>query len=365
MGLPFHDASFMPERVILSRLELDSGVVLQNVPVAYDTWGELSPEGDNVVVVCHALTGNTRADIWWGPLIGPGEALDTDTYFVVCLNVLGSPYGSMSPITINPATGRPYGNDFPAITVRDTVRAHKAALDMLGVRQVLTTIGGSMGGMQALEWAFYGTFVRSIIPVAVGGRHSSWCIGFSEAQRQAIYADPNWNGGQYAAQPEAGLAVARMIAMISYRSRSSFEARFGRNTQPGSDGMFSVESYLRYQGDKLVDRFDANCYVHLTKQMDTHDIAVGRGRYEDVLGDISQPTLVIGIDSDVLYPLAEQEELVELIPGAELAVITSEHGHDSFLIEFEAVSDVVGPWLRMQSAVGATSDAHQLSESAR
>lgn len=355
----------MAERIILPTLQLDSGIVLEEVPVAYDAWGELNSEGDNAVVVCHALTGNTRPDVWWGPLIGPEQALDTDRYFVICLNVLGSPYGSFSPLTKNGATGRPYGIDFPDVTIRDTVRAHKAALDVLGVRQVATTIGGSMGGMQALEWAFYGSFVRSIIPVAVGGRHSSWCIGFSEAQRQAIYADPKWNGGHYVEQPAAGLATARMIAMISYRSRTSFEARFGRRRQGSADGSYAVESYLRYQGDKLVDRFDANCYVHLTQQMDAHDVAFGRGDYADVLAGIEQPALVIGIDSDVLYPLEEQRELTDLIPNAELAVIHSEHGHDAFLMEFEQVTGVVKPWLTKHARAAARSETPQLSESAR
>jgi len=355
----------MPEHIILPELGLDSGVVLKDVPIAYDAWGELNSERNNVIVVCHALTGNTRADIWWGPLIGPQQALDTDEYYVICLNVLGSPYGSISPLTTNPDTDRPYGCEFPAVTVRDTVRAHKAALEQLGVTQVATAIGGSMGGMQALEWAFYGSFVRSIIPVAVGGRHSSWCIGFSEAQRQAIFSDGKWNDGRYESQPAHGLAVARMIAMISYRSRRSFDARFGRDAQDGEAGLFAVESYLRYQGEKLVERFDANCYVELTKQMDTHDVAVGRGEYEDVLSGITQPTLVVGIDSDILYPLEEQEELTRLIPGAKLAIISSQHGHDAFLIEFERVSDAVGPWLRMQEAIGMKKAAHQLSESAR
>lgn len=350
----------MPERVILPRFELDCGVVLEDVPIAFDAWGELNPDRDNVVVVCHALTGNTRADVWWGPLIGPGAALDTDRFYVICLNVLGSPYGSVSPITEKPGAGRPYGSEFPAVTIRDTVRAHKAALDRLGVRGVLTAVGGSMGGMQALEWAFYDSFVRSIIPVGVGGRHSAWCIGFSEAQRQAIYADANWNGGRYTEQPAAGLAAARMIAMISYRSRASFEARFNRQPQDGEEGYFAVESYLRYQGEKLVNRFDANCYVHLTNQMDTHDVARGRGVYEAVLQGIEQPTLVVGIDSDVLYPLVEQEELVELIPNSELAVVTSSHGHDAFLIEFEQMGDIVGPWLRKQVSLPRTKE---LSES--
>ncbi len=338
----------MSDCIILPRLELESGVVLTDVQIAYDAWGELNSGRDNVVVVCHALTGNTRADVWWGPLIGPGGALDTDRHFVICLNVLGSPYGSTSPISEEPGTGKPFGANFPAVTIRDTVRAHKAALDHLGVRQVLTAVGGSMGGMQALEWAFYGSFVRSIIPVGVGGWHSAWCIGFSEAQRQAIYADANWKEGRYTEQPAAGLATARMIAMISYRSRTSFEDRFGRQPQDGQEGLFAIESYLQYQGEKLVNRFDANCYIHLTKQMDTHDVSRGRGGYEAALRSIEQPALVIGIDSDVLYPMEEQEELVDLIPNSELAVVTSAHGHDAFLIEFEQMSDIVGPWLRKQ-----------------
>ena len=336
----------MSEYITLPQLELESGDVLTQVPIAYDSWGELNAERDNVVVVCHALTGNTRADVWWGPLIGPEGAFDPERYFVICMNVLGSPYGSASPLTARPGNGAPYGVDFPQVTIRDTVQAHKAVLDRLGVRGVVTAIGGSMGGMQALEWAYFGAFVRSIIPVAVGGRHSAWCIGFSEAQRQAIFADAAWNGGRYTEQPAAGLAAARMMAMISYRSRESFEDRFGRQQNDGQSDVYAVESYLRYQGEKLVNRFDANCYIHLTRQMDTHDVARGRGGYEAALRSIEQPALVIGIDSDVLYPLEEQEELARLIPNAELEVVASAHGHDAFLIEFEQMNDIVGPWLR-------------------
>lgn len=335
----------MSDRVLLPELQLESGRTLAEVPVAYDARGELNADGTNAVIVCHALTGNTQADIWWGPLIGPGAVLDTKKFFVVCLNVLGSPYGSASPVTINPDTGAPYGPEFPPVTIRDTVRAHRLALEAIGVRQAAFATGGSMGGMQALEWAYEGDFVRGIVPIAVGGRHSSWCIGFSEAQRQAIYADPKWQDGRYEKQPESGLSAARMVAMLSYRSRASFEARFGRAPQDGQAGIFAVESYLRYQGRKLVDRFDANSYVHLTKQMDTHDVGRGRGSHKEALDAIDQPALVLGIDSDILYPLEEQEELVRHIRNSDLEIIESVHGHDAFLIEFEQLSELLKRWL--------------------
>lgn len=336
----------MPNLEIIPDFTLEDGTVLSDVPVAYQTWGALNEAGDNAIVVCHSLTSDTDAARWWGHFIGPGQALDTDQYFVVCANVIGSPYGAVSPLTLDPATGRPYGADFPQATIRDTVALHKQVLDRLGVRQVAFAIGGSMGGMQALEWAFYGDFVRGIVPIGVGGRHSAWCIGWSESQRQAIYADPRWQEGRYdpADPPSAGLATARMIAMITYRSFGSFQTRFGREKAEEDDAVFRVESYLRYQGEKLVQRFDANCYIHLTKQMDSHDVARGRGAYVDVLRQIEQHALVVGIDTDILYPLAEQRELARHLPNGELAVLAAPHGHDAFLIEIETLSDIVRSW---------------------
>lgn len=344
----------MPERHLLSSFTLDSGVTLTEVPVAYQTWGALNEARDNAIVVCHALTGNTDVADWWGPLLGPGRAFDTDRYFVVCANVLGSPYGSAAPVTTNPATGERYGIDFPEVTIRDTVRLHRQLLDHLGVRQVALAVGGSMGGMQVLEWGFYGSYVRTLAPVAVGGWHSAWCIGWSEAQRQAVYADPRWQDGRYAPgdPPAAGLAAARMMAMVSYRSAPSFEARFGREPAPrGENGQpappFSVQSYLRYQGAKLVERFDAACYVRLTEQMDTHDLGRGRGSYAAAVQQLHQPTLVIGIDSDVLYPLAEQQALAEALPQSTLATVASPAGHDAFLIELDQLTEHLTPWMEM------------------
>jgi homoserine O-acetyltransferase len=331
----------------IERLTLESGYTCREVPVAYRTWGTLDADGHNVIVVCHALTGSPDADEWWGGLIGPGKALDTNQYFVVCPNVIGSPYGTLSPLTRNPATGQLFGTDFPVTTVRDTVNLHRGLLAQLGVRGIAFAIGGSLGGMQVLEWAFHGDFVRGLVPIAVGGRHSAWCIGWSAAQRHAIYSDPKWRDGRYPAgdPPASGLAVARMTAMVSYRSFLSFQHRFGRDRSDTARGRsFAVESYLRHQGQKLVDRFDANCYVELTRVMDTHDIGRDRGAYLEVLATIRQPTLIVGITSDILYPLHEQQELETHMPDATLAVLDAPQGHDAFLIEQEELGRMVMTW---------------------
>jgi homoserine O-acetyltransferase len=338
------------ETLQLPSFRFENGTELCDVPVAYQCWGQLNAARDNVVLVCHALTGNTAVDEWWPGMLGPDRALDTDRYFAICANVIGSPYGTVSPVSMNPSNGGRYGPDFPIATLRDTVALHKLLLEALGVRQVAFAIGASMGGMQVLEWAFHGPFVRALVPIGVGGRHSAWCIAWSEAQREAIRRDPAWQQGYYAEAngPEDGLAVARMIAMISYRSSQSFGQRFGRERNVADDDSapFSIASYLRYQGDKLVERFDANCYLRLTESMDTHDVARGRGEYDAVLKRIKQPALVVGMDSDILYPLIEQRELAEKIPHAELAVIQAPHGHDSFLIEVKTINTIVRDWRR-------------------
>ncbi len=321
---------------------LESGEVLSEVRVAYRTWGRLDDDGSNAVVVCHALTGGLDADVWWGPLFGHGGALDPEEDFVICSNVLGSCYGTTGPASDRPGTGRPWGPDFPGITVRDMVRLQMALLDALGVREVQLVLGGSLGGMQVLEWAILDPRrVRAVAPIATSGRHSAWCIAQSEAQRQAVYSDPGWLGGRYeeGAGPSAGLAAARMIAMCTYRSPGSFAARFGRERR--DDGLFEVEGYLHHHGRKLVDRFDANAYVTLTRAMDRHDVARGRGTYEAVLGSIRQRTLVVSIPSDVLYVPWEQEELARLIPQAELVHLHSPHGHDGFLIDAGDLSGLV------------------------
>ncbi len=330
---------------------VEEGTVLPDVTVAYRTWGRLNAARDNAVIVCHALTGDQNADRWWGTAIGPGRGIDTDRWFVICSNVLGGCYGTTGPGAADPARGRPWGPDFPHVTVRDLVRLQHRLLEHLGVRRVALVVGGSMGGMQVLEWAImYPDIVDAIAPISVGAVHSPWCIGVSEAQRQAIFADPDWRDGRYPPDrpPLRGLAVARQVAIVSYRSPASFEEKFGRRQDWGSnaeEGLFDVESYLRHQGQALVERFDANTYVTLTYTMDSHDVGRGRGGVAAALGAVRAPALVIGISSDVLYPVEEQHELADLLPAATYEELDVPHGHDGFLIEHQAVGGLVGGFL--------------------
>ncbi len=338
-------------------LTLDSGETLPLLRVAYETYGTLNSEGTNAILVCHALTGSAHAGDtiaedgpgWWNGIIGSGKGLDTNRHFVVCSNILGSCYGTTGPTSVDPSTGELYGPEFPLVTVRDMVRAQYALLRKLGIRKLQLVIGGSLGGMQVLEWAIlFPDFVEAIAPIATAAAHSAWCIGFDEAQRLAITSDPTWNGGRYEQQPAEGLAIARMIAMISYRSQTSFEKRFGREQTGGDEKKpllfadqpygFQVESYLRYQGEKLVGRFDANTYITLTRAMDSHDVGRGRGSVREALASIRARALCVGITSDILYPPEEQREIAAGIPGSRYATIDSPHGHDAFLIEFEQLN---------------------------
>lgn len=341
----FHDGSeFM----------LDCGRRLSPLTVAYETWGTLGPDRSNAILVCHALTGSSHAGGtggWWSGLIGPGKALDTTRYFVVCPNILGSCYGTTGPASVDPLTGNRYGAAFPPITVRDMVRAQKGLLDALGIRSLATVIGSSLGGMQVLEWlALYPACCRSAVPISTAAVQPAWCIAFNTAARGAITTDPSWNHGDYAAQPR-GLALARMIGMISYRSAEEFEARFGRDRHAGS-GLFAVESYLLHQGRKLVDRFDANSYLCLTRAMDRHDLFSGR---RGPLQDTARcRVLSIGVSSDVRYPTACQKEIAGILPGAEYAEIESIHGHDAFLIEYPQLNRLVGDFLADVEGTGRT-----------
>lgn len=320
----------------------ESGYAIPEPLVAYQTWGELNDARNNVFLVCHALTGNTAVDEWFGGLFGPGKTLDPEQQFIICINSLGSCYGTSGPTSQNPKTGRPYRIDFPEITIRDMVRLQQKLLDKLRITGIELVIGGSMGGMQALEWCIMDDRPQSAVFVGMGKAHSPWAIGISHTQRQAIYNDPNWKDGYYSADhpPKKGLALARMIAMVSYRSDADYENKFGRLPQEDGD-QFQVESYLNYQGQKLVERFDAVSYVRLSQAMDSHDVARNRPSYQQVLGQLDIPTLVIGIDTDLLYPVQEQQELAELLPDARYREIRSAHGHDAFLMEFEQMNDLI------------------------
>ncbi|MFQ3599184.1 MAG: homoserine O-acetyltransferase [Chloroherpetonaceae bacterium] len=323
-------------------LKLEFGDVLPELQIAYRTWGNLNASGDNAIVICHGLTGSADADRWWKEMFGRGNAFDEETDFIISTNALGSCYGSTGSVSINPETNMPYGASFPPITIRDMIHAQKRLLDFLGVQKIKMVIGGSLGGMQALEWALmFPDNVESVVTISASGRHSAWCIGISEAQRYAIYADADFKNGNYNLneQPKKGLAAARMMAMLTYRSKQIFDERFARRRQ--SDDLYEVESYLRYQGQKLVERFDANTYITLTKAMDTHDVARNRGEYESVLRQLVAPTLVISAESDVLYFPEEQEELARFIPNSELAVMRTPNGHDAFLIDIPEVARLV------------------------
>jgi homoserine O-acetyltransferase len=317
----------------LGDFELENGAILPGARIAYRSWGRLSATADNVVVVCHALTGSPDVDLWWSGLFGPERTLDPDRDFIICFNVLGSCYGSTGPASPTPHGHGNWGGDFPAVTVRDIVRSQRRLLDQLGVRGIRLVMGGSLGGMQALEWAIQDQRVESAAVIAAPARHSAWSIAISEAQRTAIAADPRWSDGYYdpASPPAAGLAAARQMAMCSYRTPTSLGERFDRRAK--SDGEFEVASWLAYHGAQLVDRFDAACYVGLTHTMDSHDVGRGRGGHRRALEGLAIPILAVAIDSDGLYPPAEQLEIAEMAPLAELAWIHSPHGHDAFLIE--------------------------------
>lgn len=328
----------------------ESGFRLEKPVVAYRSWGSLNERHDNVILICHALTGDAAADEWFHGFFGTDKLFDPEKQFILCANVPGSCYGSTGPLSINPENGNPYAGNFPMITIRDQVRYQQILLDDLDINGIQLVVGGSMGGMQALEFAVMDKRVESAILIGMGKAHSPWAIGISEAQRQAIYSDPNWKNGFYPpdSPPQKGLAIARMIAMISYRTASSFDNRFGRNLQKES-GQFQVESYLNYQGDKLVERFDAVSYVRLTQTMDSHDVSRDRGTFAEVLGKIDIPVLVVGVDTDILYPVAEQKELASLLGNAKYVEVESEHGHDAFLIEFDQMLHLFTPFLKRTS----------------
>ncbi len=354
-----------PEEMIL-----ESGAKLGPITLAYETYGSLNKRKDNVVMVFHALSGNSHAagyysendkkPGWWDNIVGPGKGIDTDKYFVVCSNIIGSCGGSTGPSSINPKKNRRYALDFPLITISDIVRTQKALIDYLGIKKLLCLVGGSIGGMQAIEWAvLYPEMVKSVIPIASTCKRSALSIGLSEAQRQAIMADPNWNQGNYYEKdlPEKGLALARMIGHISYLSEESMQRKFGRRLQDNNafkyeiSPDFEVENYLHYQGKRFVDRFDANSYLYITKASDYFDFGEqkGKGSLTKAFSRTSAKYLVISFTSDWLYPTTQSKEMVRAMKKAGLDVsfceIETDFGHDSFLLAHDQLTKLISGFI--------------------
>src|SRR5215471_6236654 len=348
------------------QLPLQRGGLFGPITLAYETWGMLNAAGDNAVLITHALTGSSHAHdaehpddtkvAWWNPLIGPGRPFDTSRYFVICANVLGGCYGSTGPSSIDPRTGQPYSMHFPVVTIRDMVHAQQRLIEHLGVRQLAMVAGGSIGGQQALEWAVtFPELVRKVAVVASTASLTAQAVAFSEVQRQAIMADPRWQYGNYVPGqgPDAGLAIARMLAMITYQSEESMELRFSRQSAsrgiasaPGGwadfGGRFDVEDYLYYQGASLVKRFDANSYLYISRAMDLYDVCDGYPSLEAALRRVRSKALFIGIRSDFLFPAARVRWLadqVRALDGDAMYVeLDSPHGHDAFLKEWEQMT---------------------------
>jgi homoserine O-acetyltransferase/O-succinyltransferase len=371
--------------VSLESFLFESGQNLPGFTLRYETYGRLNAAGDNVIVICHALSGDhhcagihaltDRKPGWWNNLIGPGKAVDTNRFFVLCSNCLGGCQGSTGPSSINPATGRPYGVTFPFVTIRDMVRAQKRLLDSLGVTSIYATVGGSMGGMQALQWGIeYPGFVHRVLAMATTARESAQGIGFNEVGRQAIMQDPLWNRGDYTKSggPRVGLAIARMMAHITYVSDASMDRKFGRKTVkpkvapldsmegvPAAAGalpaaytfdvQFEVESYLRYQGESFINRFDANSYLYITRAIDHFDLAAAYGSLEKAFEHVEAETLVVGFTSDWLFPPKQNREislaLLRAGKSASYAELDTDLGHDSFLLESEELYALVRGFL--------------------
>jgi homoserine O-acetyltransferase len=355
--------------VLPAPLRLDSGAALAGVEVAYETYGRLNADASNAILICHALTGDqhvaathprTGKPGWWVRLVGEGKPIDPARHFIVCANVLGGCMGSTGPASIDPATGSAYAMCFPVITIADMVRAQAALLDYLGVGVLHAVVGGSMGGMQALEWAVnYPDRVRSVVAIATAARHSAQNIAFHEVGRQAIMADPNWAGGNYygGTAPAAGLAVARMAAHITYLSEEGLTAKFGRRLQSrealsfGFDADFQVESYLRHQGMSFVERFDANSYLYITRAMDYFDMAAAHdGKLAAAFAKARARFALVSFTSDWLYPTSESRRIVRALNAANAHVsfveLESPHGHDAFLLDAPEMNRVVDGFLR-------------------
>ena len=353
-------------------LTLEGDKSLGPITIAYETYGQLNDAKDNAIFICHALTGDAhvagrrrpedRKPGWWDAFVGPGKGIDTSKYFVVCANVLGGCQGTTGPTSLSPATGEPYGINFPFLTIADIVRVHKALVDYLGIERLLGVVGGSLGGMQVLEWAArYPDSIRSAVILASGPRLSPQGIAFNAVGRRAIFTDPRFRDGDYYGQedkPQFGLALARMIAHITYLSEKSIEMKFGRRLQHSNEltydlqreTEFQIESYLHYQGKRFVERFDANSYLLLTRAMDYFDLEEAHGPMRESLARTDARFLVVSYTTDWLFPTSQSREIVSALLDARRDVtfleLDSPHGHDAFLIESELpmLHDVVSPF---------------------
>jgi homoserine O-acetyltransferase len=363
--------STLEAKTLYARFEafgLETGVVLPTVDVAYQTYGTLNADQSNAILICHAFTGDAHAaglsvedgqTGWWDDMVGPGKAFDTNKYFLICSNVLGGCRGTTGPSSINPLTGKPYGARFPMITIGDMVRLQRLLVESLGIRKLLAVTGGSMGGMQALEWAVsHPDAVASCIAIATTARHSAQQIAFNEVGRQAIMADPDYFDGDYYehdTKPGRGLSVARMVGHITYMSDDSMREKFGRRLRQKEhysfdfSAEFEVESYLRYRGSRFVERFDANSYLYITKAMDYFDLGSAHGSLREALGNSSARFLVISYTSDWLYPTYQSLEIVSALRAhnkdVAYAELESSYGHDAFLLEVERQSRLVSGFL--------------------
>ena len=352
---------------------LDGGKVLSSVSIAYESWGTLNDDATNAILICHAWTGDSHVSGaaeegnptpgWWEGVVGPGKAIDTNKWFVVCSNVIGGCQGSTGPATAHPEDGQLYGSRFPVITIRDMVRAQVRLTDMLGIRKWHSVVGGSMGGMQVLEWAV--TFpdrVKTIVPIATCAQATAQQIAWGAIGRRAIRLDPKWRNGEYydaatGEGPWEGLAIARMLSQVTFRSDNVFNERFGRalvDMDADYNGLglwdrFEVEGYLDHHGDRLIRRFDTNSYLIIGKAMDLHDIARGRGTLDTAMSRIKAPTLVLGISSDILYPTYQQKQIHSMLTekgvDSTYVEIDSPHGHDAFLINFDQVGTPIKAFL--------------------
>jgi len=341
-------------------MALESGEMLSPVTLAYETYGELNAKKSNAVLVLHALSGDAHAagaNGWWGSIIGPGKGLDTNKYFVICSNVIGGCRGSTGPSSTNPKTGKPYGTDFPLITIGDMVHAQTHLIDHLGIEKLLAVIGGSMGGMQVLQWMVaYPERIQSAIPIATTLKHTPQQIAFNEVGRQAIIADPDWKNGHYysSAVPAKGLAVARMIGHITYMSDTSMAEKFGRRVREDKEPFkfgaeFEVEGYLQYQGDNFVKRFDANSYLYITKAIDYFNILNGNKNLANIFKGLKAKVLVIAFKSDWLYPSYQSQDIMKAckLAGVDTTYceINSTYGHDAFLLETEQETQLIKHFL--------------------